>query len=384
MKKKLLALAVCGVMLFATACGGGGTATTTAAPSTTQAAATEGETSTELKTHQIAKEDLKVGFVYIGDINDNGFTQAFDNGRIALEGMGIECTYIENVPENADCERAIRDLVDQGCNVIYTCSFGFMDYTETVAKDHPEVLFSHFSGYKTLDNMNTFMGKAIQPRYLSGIVAGLQTKTNKIGYVAAMPIPECIRGINAFTLGVQSVNPDATVEVIWSNTWYDPAVEKQAAMELLNKGCDVISQHQDSTACQVAAEEKGVWAIGYNSPTYDAAPKAYLTAPLYNWASYFENDIQKVIDGTWTGSKYWGGMDDGLVSLDALSANCTPEAQAKVDEATKAIMEDGFNPFSGPIYNQAGELVVAEGEVMAEDDIWNMSYYVKGVVGNLE
>lgn len=352
---------------------GGGTETT-AAPTT--AATTE-------ESKGIAKEDLKVGFVFIGEINDEGFNQAHNAGRLAIEEMGIETAYIENVPENADCEKAIRDLIDQGCNLIYTCSYGFMDWTEKVAKEFPEVKFSHFSGYKTLDNMATYMGKAEQPRYLSGIAAGLRTESNKIGYVAAMPIPECIRGINAFALGVQSVNPEATIEVVWTNTWFDPAVEKQAALELLNKGCDVMAQHQDTTAAQIAAEEKGAWAIGYNSPSASAAPKAYLTAPLYNWPTYYVNDVQKVLDGTWTGSKYWGGMEDGLVSLDALTENCAEGTEEAVAAAEEGILSGDLKLFTGPINNQAGETVVPEGTTMTDDEIWNMSWFIEGVIGTI-
>ncbi|HNQ98038.1 MAG TPA: BMP family ABC transporter substrate-binding protein, partial [Treponemataceae bacterium] len=222
---------------------------------------------------KITKDNIKVGFVYIGTIDDEGYTQAHDQGRLALNAMGIATAYIEHVAENADCEKAIRDLIDQGCNVVYTNSFGYMDWTIKVAKDHPDVFFGHCSGYKRAANVSTYFGKIYQARYLSGIAAGKKTKVNRIGYVAAMPIPEVIRGINAFTLGIQSVNPKATVEVIWTNTWFDPAVEKQAALELLNKGCDVIAQHQDTTAPQIAAQEKGVFAIGYNSPTASAAPK---------------------------------------------------------------------------------------------------------------
>ena len=182
------------------------------------------------------RDNIKVGFIYISSIHDEGYTQAHDQGRLALEKMGISTVYAEYVPENADCEKAIRDLIDQGCNVIYTNSFGFMDWTLKVANDFPNVYFAHCSGYKRAENMSTYFGKIYQARYLSGIAAGYKTQANRIGYVAAYPIPEVIRGINAFTLGVQSVNLDATVEVVWTSTWYDPAIEKQGALDLLNRG----------------------------------------------------------------------------------------------------------------------------------------------------
>lgn len=380
MKKRLFAITVAAMMLLATAC------TSKPAPEKEvpkdEAAQTEQKDDTE-KTKGIAKEDLKVGFVYIGKINDEGYTQAHDKGRLALEEMGITTMYVEDVPENADCEKAIRDLIDQGCNVIYTGSFGFMDYTVKVAKDYPDIYFGHCSGYQTADNLSTYFGKIYQARYLSGIVAGMKTSVNKIGYVAAMPIPEVIRGINAFTLGVQSVNPEATVEVIWTNTWYDPAVEKQAATELLNKGVDVLAQHQDTTAPQIAAQEKGAFAVGYNSSTPDAAPDAYLTAPLFHWEKFYVDDVQKIIDGTWTSRSYWEGLSAGMVSLDTLTSNCAEGTQEAVDTAQKAIIDGSLTVFAGPLEDQNGEVKVPEGTSMTDDEIWNMNWFVKGVVGNI-
>ncbi len=332
-------------------------------------------------TKTLTKDNLKVGFVYIGSINDEGYTQAQDQGRLALEQLGIQTLYVENVPENSDCEKVIRDLIDQGCNAIYTTSFGFMDWTIKVAKDYPEIKFGHCSGYKTAGNVSTYFGRAYEARYLAGIVAGLKTTTNKIGYVAAFPLPECIRGINGFARGVQSVNPDATVEVIWTNTWYDPTVEKQAALELLNKGCDVLEQHQDTTSPQIAAQEKGAFAIGYNVPSPKAAPKAYLTAPLFHWATFIVDDVNSILNGTWKSRSYWEGLKSGMVSLDKLTDLCAPGTDKKVAEAQDAIIDGSLKIFEGPIYDQNGELKVAEGEVMSDNDVWNMSWFVKGVEG---
>ncbi|HPO02238.1 MAG: BMP family ABC transporter substrate-binding protein [Spirochaetales bacterium] len=362
MKKVLALVMIAGLALLATSC---------AKKQETAAAKT------------LTKETVKVGFVYIGTINDEGYTQAHDQGRLALNEMGINTAYIEHVPENADCEKAIRDLIDQGCNVIYTNSFGYMDWTIKVAADHPEVYFGHCSGYKRADNVSTYFGKVFQARYLSGIAAGLKTKANKIGYVAAMPIPEVIRGINAFTLGVQSVNPAASVEVIWTNTWFDPAVEKQAALELLNKGCDVMSQHQDTTAPQIAAQEKGAFAIGYNSPTYSAAPAAYLTAPLFKWATFYVDDVNQILAGTWTSRAYWEGFDKDMVALDELSANCAPGTAEKIAAAKAGIVDGSLKIFSGPLADQSGAEKVSAGSVMTDDEIWNMSWFVKGVVGSI-
>jgi basic membrane protein A len=328
-----------------------------------------------------SKDNIKVGFVYIGSVHDEGYTQAHDKGRLALLDMGIECAYREDVPENADCEKAIRDLIDQGCNVIYTNSFGFMDWTIKVAADFPNVYFGHCSGYKRAPNVSTYFGKVYQARYLSGIAAGYKTKVNKIGYVAAFPIPEVIRGINAFTLGVQSVNPNATVEVVWTSTWYDPAVEKQAALELLNKGCDVIAQHQDTTAPQIAAQERGAFAVGYNTPTPNAAPRAYLTAPLFHWEAFYVDDVKHVLAGTWQSRAYWEGLNSGTVSLDALTANNDPRAAAPIADATAKIKSGALEPFTGPLADQSGTVKVPAGTKMTDDEIWNMGWFVKGVIG---
>lgn len=382
MKKRVLALlAAASMMLAFSAC-------TSSAPSSSSVPSEPSDSSaanpSEAEpTGGISKEDLKVGFVYIGTINDEGYTQAHDQGRLALEAMGIECAYVEEVPENADCEKAIRDLIDQGCNVIYATSFGFMDYTVKVAEEYPDLYFGHCSGYKTADNLSTYFGKVYQARYLSGIVAGMKTEANKIGYVAAMPIPEVIRGINAFTLGVQSVNPDATVEVVFTNTWYDPATEKTAANTLLDKGVDIVAQHQDTTAPQIAAQERGVFAIGYNSPTADAAPEAYLTAPLFHWEKFYVDDVQKIIDGTWTSRSYWEGLGAEMVSLDALTENCAEGTAEAVQAATDKIVSGELHPFAGPIADQNGEVKVPEGTTMTDDEIWNMSWFVEGVIGTI-
>jgi basic membrane protein A and related proteins len=337
----------------------------------------------DVKSTKLTKDNIKVGFVYIGSINDEGYTQAHDKGRLALEGEGIKCMYVENVPENADCEKAIRDLIDQGCNVIYTTSFGFMDATIKVAQEYPNVKFGHCSGYKRAANVSTYFGRAYEARYLAGIVAGMKTKANKIGYVAAFPLPECIRGINAFTLGVQSVNPNATVEVMWTNTWYDPAVEKQAALELLNKGCDLLEQHQDSTAAQLAAQEKGAYAIGYNTSSPDAAPKAYLTAPLFHWEVFYKNDVDTILNGTWQSRAYWEGLSSGMTSLDKLTDLCAPGTQDAVDKVQAKVIDGSLKIFAGPLSDQSGTVKIAEGTTMTDDEIWNMNWFVKGVIGNI-
>ena len=340
----------------------------------------------EAATTKITKDNIKIGFVYIGTINDQGYTQAQDKGRLALADIGIDLEkqtmYKENVPENADCEKAIRDLIDAGCNVIYTTSFGFMDWTLKVAEEYPNIKFGHCSGYKTAPNMTAYFGKIYEARYLAGIVAGLKTKANKIGYVAAFPIPECIRGINGFTQGVKSVNPDATVEVVWTNTWFDPTVEKQGALDLLNRGCDIIEQHQDTTAPQVAAQEKGAFCIGYNSSTPNAAPNAYLTAPLFKWGTFIKDDVQKIIDGTWESRFFWEGLDKDMVELDTLTSLVAPGTAEAVEAAKKGIIDGSVKIFAGPVYDQTGVEKVPAGSVMTDDEVYNMSWFVQGVIGS--
>ncbi len=331
----------------------------------------------------ITADNLMVGFVYIGSITDHGYTEAQDQSRIALVNMGIQTMYKENVPENSDCEKAIRDLISAGCNVIYTTSYGFMDSTINVAKEFPNVKFAHCSGFKTAPNVSTYFGRMYEARYLAGVVAGLKTKTNKIGYVAAFPISECIRGINGFALGVQSVNPEATVDVLWTKTWYEPETETKVANELLSRGCDVIEQHQDSTASQIAAEKHGAFAIGYNVATPDAAPKAYLTAPVFRWSVFVKDDVYKILAGTWESRKYWEGLRAGMVDIAPLSNLVAPGTNEEVAVARTAIENGSLKIFEGPIFDQDGNEKVSEGVVMTDDEIWNMDWFVKGVNGEI-
>lgn len=333
------------------------------------------------------QEKVKVGFVFIGTGGDKGYTFAHDQGRKYVEeklGDKVEIIYQENVSDSDNSSVAVmQSFIDQGCSVIFATSYGYMDYMYDLAAEHPEVKFLHCSGYKSSDNMLNYFGRIYQARYLSGIVAGMKTQTNKIGYVGAFPIPEVVRGINAFTLGVRSVNPDATVEVVWTNTWYDPATEKQAAVALLDNNCDVIAQHQDTTAPQQAAEERGKWSIGYNCDTSDVATKSYMTAPVWNWGPYYTAQVQKVIDGTWKVENYWGGINDGIVALAPLTANAPEGAQAKVDEMTAKIKSGEFKVFEGPINDQTGAVKVPAGTVMTDEELLSFDWFVEGVVGTI-
>lgn len=341
------------------------------------------------ETTDTSTEKLKVGFIYIGHINDGGFTQAHDKGRLELEealGDRVETMYQEVVPENIqDVKNSAKVMIDRGATVIFANSFGYMDGLEELSKEYPDVKFLHFSGYKMNDtNFGNYFGAMEEPRYLSGIVAGMKTKSNKIGFVAAFPLPELFISINAFTLGVRSVNPEATVQVVWTNSWYDPAKEKEAAEVLLENGCDVLAQHVDTTGPQVAAESNGATAIGYNADSYQAAPKAFMTAPVWNHGVFYIDQVQKILDGTWAPESYYGTIKDGYIDLLPLTENAPEEAKAKVEEVKEKMKAGEFNVFAGPVKNQAGEIVIADGEMPDRAKIWETNYLVEGVIGTIE
>ncbi len=386
MLKRIISIALLCVLaltMLLTGCSKSGTQETTGTvQATTEAAQT---TAAQSSAPAQSAKDLKVGFIYVGPVNDGGWTQAHDNGRKYLEEkLGVQTFYKENVPEGAESKNSINELIDQGCKVIITTSFGYMDPTEEVAKENPDVKFLHASGYKTAENMSNYFGRMYEARYLSGIVAGMKTKADKIGYVAAMPIPEVFNGINAFTLGVQSVNPDAKVIVRWSNTWIDSAKEKEAAVALLNEGADVLTLHNDSTAVQIAAQDRGAFAIGYDLDIPEAAPKAYMTAPVWNWGPYYVDQVQKVLDGTWKSEAYSGGLSDGLVGLAPLTSVAPEGAQAKIDEVKKKILDGSFKVFAGPIKDQSGNIKVKEGEVVSEADIaGKMDWFLQRLEGTI-
>ncbi len=333
----------------------------------------------------IPKDKVVAGFVYIGPIGDEGYTYAHNQGRLALEQSGVKTLYKESVPENDSCVKVMEDMIAEGANIIFATSFGYMDYVERVAKDHPDVYFFHCSGYKSGPNFSNYFGRIYQARYLSGIVAGMKTKTNEIGYVGAFPIPEVVRGINAFTLGARSVNPKVTVHVMWTNTWYDPAKEKDAADTLFKQyKIDVMAQHQDTTAPQLSAQEHNAFAIGYNSSTPKAAPKAYLTAPIWNWGTYYAYAVNNCINGTFKTESFWKGLSEDVVRLDTITSLAAPGTQAKVDEATAKIKGGSWDVFTGPIKDQTGAVKVAEGTKMTDKEMLSFDWFVEGVDGKIK
>jgi len=331
-----------------------------------------------------SSDELVVGFIYVGPIGDGGWTYAQEQGRLFLEKeTGVKTIYRESVPESPEVIDVARNMIDQGAKVIIAGSFGYMDYIEELSHDYPQVKFLHASGYKTTDNMTNFFGRIYEPRFLSGLVAGLKSKTNKIGYVAAFPIPEVIRGINAFTLGARAVNPKATVEVVWTNTWYDPAKEKDAAIALLDKGIDIIAQHQDTAGPQQAAQERGVWSVGYHTDMTSVAPKAHLTAPVWNWGPLLVSKINDIKNNTWTNKPYWGGLKDGVVKLSPLTSNVSENANSVVEDYMAKIKAETFHVFQGEIKDQNGKIMVKAGEKLSDAQMLNMNWFVQGVIGRI-
>ena len=297
----------------------------------------------------------------------------------------VESTFIENVPEGPDAARVIRQYAQQGYDMIFATSFGYMDGMYEVAQEFPNIYFEHCSGYKTAKNMSTYFGRIYQPRYLSGIVAGKMTKKNVIGYVAAFPIPEVIRGINAFTLGVRSVNPKAEVRVVWTNTWYDPVKEREAAVALLDEGADIITQHQDTTEPQKAAQERGALSIGYDSDMRSFVGDTVLVSPMWNWGAYYMKSVQDALDGKWETNQYWGGLKEGesIVMLSDFSPKVSKDIRDLVEAKRKEILDGVWDVFCGPVRDQRGKAVVPAGKCMNDVDMLNMNFFVEGVVGTI-
>ena len=337
---------------------------------------------------------VKVGFVYLTTPGDHGWTYAHEVGRqdvIKHFGDKVETTFVENVPEGPDATRVIRDLAKQGNDIIFTTSFGYMDPTLKVAKEFPEVKFDHITGYKRAPNMATGNIRFYEGRYVQGVVAGLMTKSNKIGYIASFPIPEVIQGINAFGLGLRSVNKDAEVSVIWVNTWYDPVKEADAAKVHIAEGADILAQHTDSPAMLQTAEKAGVYGFGQSSDMKAFAPKAQLFSSVNNWGPYYVSQIQALMDGSWTtgeGPDHWAGntwagmADDFLVltPFENMPADVAKAAQKAADD-----IKSGTNKiFTGPIRDNTGAEKVPAGKTLNDGELFTtLDYYVEGVVGKI-
>ncbi len=330
-------------------------------------------------------KDVKAAFVYVGPVGDGGWTYAHDQGRIEMEKLPFvkKTIYVESVPEGAEATRIIMGLASKGYNLIFTTSFGFMDPTLEVSKRFKDVAFEHCSGYKTSRNMGNYFGRFYQGKYLAGLIAGSMTRSNTIGYVGAYPIPEVIRGINAFTLGVREVNPKATVKVVWTQTWFNPGLEREAADSLLDVGADVLSMHQDTPATLQAAEARGAYAIGNDSDMRQYAPNAFLTAPVWNWSVLYKDLATRVHDGNWKAESIWWGMETGIVKLAPLSDKVPVTIKKLVAEKRQAIMDHKVRVFTGPINGQNGQSVLAAGKTFSDKELLSMNFFVEGVQGTI-
>lgn len=326
----------------------------------------------------------KVGFIYVGPTGDHGWNYRHDIGRQSVESeLGVKTTFVESVPEGADAERVIRQLAANGHEVIFTTSFGYMNPTVKVAKEFPDVKFEHATGYKRVDNVSTYSARFYEGRAVIGTIAGHMSKSGVVGYIASFPIPEVVRGINAFTLAMRKVNPDAVVKVVWVNTWYDPGKEGDAAKALIDQGADIITQHTDSPAALQVAEQRGVYAFGQASDMAAFAPTAHLTSIVNNWDPYYIERVKAVADGTWKSTDTWSGIRDGMVSF-ADYGDAVPEnVRAAADAVKEGIANGSLHPFDGPVNNQAGEQVVGAGEHLDDGVLLGMDWYVEGVEGEL-
>ena len=329
-------------------------------------------------------DDFKVGFIYIGPTGDHGWTYQHDEGRKAVEAAGMKTTYVENVPESADAERVLRQLAQSGHDIIFTTSFGYMEPTNNVAKDFPNVKFEHATGYKRLHpNVSTYSARFYQGRTLLGHIAGNMTKTNTIGYIASFPIPEVIRGINAMTLAAQKVNPNIKTKIVWVFTWYDPGKEAEAAQALIDQGADIIMQHTDSTAPVQTAEKAGVWSFGQASDMQRFAPKSVLTSIIDDWAPYYVERAKAVQNGTWKQQDTWHGLQEGMVAMGPYNSAMGAKLIQEVEQLQKDLASGKANSFTGPIYDQKGNVIVAAGTTADDGLLAGMSVYVKGVEGDI-
>jgi basic membrane protein A and related proteins len=333
-----------------------------------------------------ASAETKVGFVYVGPVGDHGYSYQHDQGRLAVEkafGDKVKTTYVESVQEGADAERVIRQLAATGNDIIFTTSFGFMNPTLKVAKQFKNVKFEHATGYKRAANVSTYSARFYEGRTILGTIAGKMTKSNVVGYIASFPIPEVIRGIDAFTLALRKVNPKATVKVVWVNSWFDPGKEGDAAKALIDQGVDIITQHTDSPAPLQVAESRGVYAFGQASDMRSYAPKAQLTAIVDNWSNYYIERVKAVMNGTWKSSDAWYGFKQGMVKLAPYGDAVPADVRKLADDVKQSIIDGSFHSFQGPIKNQKGELMVKAGEVISDKDLLGLNWYVEGVEGSI-
>jgi basic membrane protein A len=332
-----------------------------------------------------ATAPLKIGFVYVSPVGDAGWTFQHDQGRRAMEqalGDRVKTTFVESVAEGPDSERVMRDLASQGHGLVFATSFGYLEPTLRVAADFPLVKFEHAGGYKTAPNVNTYNARYYEARYLAGLLAAKRSKTGVAGYVAGFPVPEVIQGINAFALGMREVNPKAQVKVLWLNTWFDPAREREAALTLVNQGADVLTNHSGSPAVAQAAEDKGVMLVAYQSDMRRYAPHAQLTAIVHQWGGYYTRVAKAALDGSWKAQPVWGGMKDGFITLAPLNPSVPKDVASFIEAKRRAVVAGSLKPFSGKLLDNSGQVRQDKGS-MDDRAIATMDWFVQGVTGSV-
>ena len=333
-----------------------------------------------------AADPLKAGFVYIGPTGDHGWSYSHDQGRKVLEeqsGGKVKTTFVENVPETADAERVFRDLAQKGHKVVFGTSFGYMNQMVKVAKAFPNTVFMHATGYKTAPNLGVYDVRTYEGSYMLGVVAGKMSKSNKIGYVASIPIPEVIRNINAFTIGARSVNPKISTKVIWVNAWFDPGKEREAALAHISQGCDVLMQNTDSPAVVQTAQEKGALAFGWDSDMSKFGGKAHLAASILNWGVIYKKVVAEVEAGTWKTGDMWWGVKDGAVNIDNFGEAVPADVKKLAEERRDGIKAGKLHPFTGPLKDQSGKEFLAAGKTYTDAELKKMNFYVEGVEGSI-
>ena len=332
-------------------------------------------------------EPLKIGFAYVGPVGDGGWSFAHDNGRKALEaefGDKIVTTFVESVPESADAERVIRDMAGQGNKLIFGTTFGYMESMLKVAADMKDVKFEHATGYKQADNMRTYDSRTYEGAYLAGVIAGKMTKSNTLGVVASVPIPEVIRNINSFTLGAQSTNPKIKTKVVWVNGWFDPPKETEAATALMNGGADVLFQNTDSPAVLKAAEAKGKRAFGWDSDMTAYGPKAHLASAVIDWGPYYIKSTREALEGTWKGNEgAWWGVKEGAIDIVSIAEDVPAETKAKVEEVKAGLKDGTFSIWKGPIMDNTGKVQIEKDAVADDKFLGGLNFFVKGVEGKV-
>ena len=330
---------------------------------------------------------LKVAFAYVGPVGDGGWTFAHDNGRKAVEkafGDRVVTTFVEKVPESADAERVIRDMVGQGNKLIFGTTFGYMEPMLKIAADSPGVMLEHATGYKTAPNMRTYDSRTYEGAYLAGVIAGKMSVSGKLGVVGSVPIPEVVRNINSFTLGAQSVNPKATTKVVWVNEWFNPPKETEAATALINGGADVLFQNTDSSAVLQTAEKMGKRAFGWDSDMTAYGPKAHLASSIINWGPYYVKAVGEALDGKWTGaSSAWWGVKEGAIDIVSIAADVPDDTKKRIEDVKAGLKDGSFVIWKGPIMDNTGKELVAKDAVADDKFLGGLKTYVKGVEGKV-